>query len=561
MSLQEPLFGDYPIPEDTARVAKRAFPHGNIYIQLRDRFGMLSQNADFAHLFSHDGQPALAPARLALVSVMPFMEGVGDRHAADRVRDRISWKYALGLAVDDPGCTFSVLSAFRDRLLADDAEALLFDTVLALFREAGVLKARGNQRTDATHVLAAIRTLSRLDHPGETLRAVLNRLADLAPAWLRRVADPAWVERSDQPTDHSRLPKSESTPTALAVAIGQDGYRLLPAWWAADAPHTVRAEPLVEHLRQVWVQQCSCCDDPRATLVRLRATDEQPPSARLVVSPYDTDARFSSTRAMDWTGDKVHLRETCEDETPNLVTRVLTTPATTPESAVTARIHAVLEQRGVLPGEHYLDAGYVDGTVLVESRRDDGVEVVGPLIRDPSWQARTAGGVTQNQFVLDWEAKRARCPEGVRSQSWNEERDNDGKPVVVVQFPEAACGGCGRVARCTKAKRPRRTLTLRPQEQYEAIQAGRAQQQTRAFRHRYRRRAGIEGSFSQGNSRSDLRHARYWGLARVHLQHILTAVALNLYRALAWLAEVPRSKTRTSAVARLMALPLDVVCS
>ncbi len=561
MSMQEPLFGDYPIPEDTARVAKRAFPNGNIYIQLRDRFGMLYQNADFAHLFSHEGQPALAPARLALVSVMQFMEGVGDRHAADWVRDRISWKYALGLELDDPGFNFSVLSEFRDRLLADDAEALLFDTVLALFREAGLLKARGKQRTDATHVLAAIRTLSRLEHLGETMRAALNRLADLAPAWLRRVADPAWVERYDQPTDHYRLPKSESKRSALAVAIGQDGYRLLTACWAADAPDAVRAEPLVEHLRRVWVQQFYRCDDPQAPLVRLRATDEQPPSARLFVSPYDTDARFSTTREMDWTGYKVHLSETCEDETPNLVTQVLTTPATTPDSAVTARIHAALEQRGLLPGEHYLDAGYVDGTVMVESRRDYGVEVVGPLSRDPSWQARIAGGVTQNQFVIDWNAQRARCPEGVSSQSWNEERDKEGKRVVVVQFPEAACGGCGRVEQCTKAKRPRRTLTLRPREQYEAIQAGRAQQQTSAFRHRYRRRAGIEGSFSQGNSRSDLRHARYWGLAKVHLQHILTAVALNLYRALAWLAEVPRSKTRTSAFARLMALPLDVVCS
>lgn len=330
MSMHEPLFGDYPIPEDTARVAKRAFPNGNIYLQLRDRFGMLYQNADFAHLFAHEGQPALAPARLALVSVMQFREGVGDRHAADWVRDRISWKYALGLALDDPGFNFSVLSEFRDRLLADDAEALLFTTVLALFGEAGLLKARGKQRTDATHVLAAIRTLSRLEHLGETMRAALNRLTDLAPAWLRRVADPAWVERYDQPSDHYRLPKSERKRSALAVAIGQDGYRLLTACWAADAPDAVRVEPLVEHLRRVWVQQFYRCDDLRATVVRLRAADEQPPSAKLFVSPYDPDARFSTKRELSWTGYKVHLSETCEDDTPNLVTQVLTTPSLSP---------------------------------------------------------------------------------------------------------------------------------------------------------------------------------------------------------------------------------------
>ncbi len=561
MSMQEPLFGDYPIPEDTARVAKRAFPNGNIYIQLRDRFAMLYQNADFAHLFSNQGQPALAPARLALVSVMQFMEGVGDRQAADFVRDRISWKYVLGLELTDPGFNFSVLSEFRDRLLTDDAEALLFDTLLTLFREAGLLKPRSKQRSDSTHVLAAVRSLSRLENLGESMRAVLNRLADLAPAWLRQQADPAWVERYDQPSDHYRLPKSEAKRAALALAIGLDGYRLLTACWAADAPEALRTEPLLEHLRLLWLQQFYRCDDPQAPLIRLRGADEQPPSARLLVSPYDADARFSTKREMDWTGYKVHLSETCEDDRPNLITHVLTTPATTADSAVTATIHAALEQRGLLPSEHYLDAGYVDGEVIVESRRDYGVEVVGPLTRDRSWQARTEGGVTQNQFVLEWEAKRARCPEGVSSQSWNEERDKEGNEVVVVQFPEVACGSCRRAEQCTKAKRRRRTLTLRPREQYEALQTGRAEQQTTAFRHRYRRRAGIEGSFSQGNGRSELRQARYWGLAKVHLQHILTAVALNLYRALAWLADVARSKTRTSAFARLMALPLEAVCS
>lgn len=561
MSMQEPHFGDYPIPEDTARVATRAFPNGNIYIQLRDHFAMLYQNADFAHLFSHEGQPALAPARLALVSVMQFMEGLGDRQAADFVRDRISWKYALGLELDDAGFNFSVLSEFRDRLLSDDAEALLFDTVLALFREAGLLKARSKQRSDSTHILAAVRSLSRLENLGETMRAVLNRLAELAPAWLRLHADPAWVERYDQPSNHYRLPKSEAKRAALVLAIGLDGYRLLTACWSADAPQAVRAEPLVEHLRLLWLQQFYRCDDPQAPVIRLREADEQPPSARLLVSPYDADARFSTKREMNWTGYKVHLSETCEEDGPNLITHVLTTPATTADSAVTARIHAALEQRGLLPSEHYLDAGYLDGAVMVESRRDYGVELVGPLSRDPSWQGRTPGGVTQSQFVLDWEAKRASCPEGVSSQSWNEERDKEGNEVVVVQFPEAACAGCRRVEQCTKAKRPRRTLTLRPREQYEALQAGRAQQQTAAFRQRYRRRSGIEGSFSQGNSRSELRQARYWGLAKVHLQHIFTAIALNLYRALAWLAEVPRSKTRTSAFARLMALPLEVVCS
>lgn len=209
MSMHEALFGDYPIPADTARVARQAFPNGNVYMQVRDRFGMLYQNHQFAHLFAAEGQPALAPARLALITVMQYMEGVGDRQAAENVRDRISWKYALGLELSDPGFDFTVLSEFRKRLLSDDAEALLFDTVLELFREAGLLKARGKQRTDSTHVLAAIRTLHRLENVGETLRHALNELATIALTWLRQHADPAWSERYGQRIEQYRLPKKD----------------------------------------------------------------------------------------------------------------------------------------------------------------------------------------------------------------------------------------------------------------------------------------------------------------------------------------------------------------
>jgi transposase len=559
MSMRAPLLGDDPIPEETARVAKSAFPKGNTYTQLRDRFGQLYQNADFVHLFAHDGQPAIAPARLALVSVMQYMEGVGDRQAADLVRDRISWKYALGLELADPGFHYSVLSEFRDRLLSDDPTLLLFDTVLALFREQGLLKARTKQRSDSTHVLAAVRGLSRLEHLGETLRATLNQLVECAPNWLRRVAEPAWVERYDAPSEHFRLPKSEAKRSALALTIGQDGYRLLSLCWAAEAPPAVRAAPLVEHLRRVWVQQFYRSDDPEAPLLCLRTSEDQPPSAQLLVSPYDADARFSTKREMGWNGYKLHLSETCDDDTPNLVTNVLTTAATTPDCLMTSAIHEALAGRDLLPSEHYLDAGYVDGGVLVASERDYQVEVVGPIIRDPSWQARTPGGITQNQFTIDWEQQQVLCPAGVRSAWWNAETDKGGKRVVVVQFPGGSCQVCGRREGCTKAKLGGRTLTLRPREEHAAIQAGREQQAGKEFRKRYGRRAGVEGTFSQGDRRCDLRHARYWGLAKVHLQHLLTAVALNMYRAIAWLAEVPRSKTRTTAFARLMAKPLSAV--
>jgi transposase len=553
MSMHEALFGDYPIPEDTARVAKQVFPRGNVYMQLRDHFGMLYQNHQFAHLFASEGQPALAPARLALVTVMQYMENLGDRQTAEAARDRISWKYALGLELDDPGFNYSVLSEFRSRLLTDDAEALLFDTVLSLFRDAGLLKARGKQRTDSTHVLAAIRTLHRLENIGETLRHALNSLAGVAPAWLRQQADPAWVERYAHRVEQYRLPKAEKERDELARTIAKDGYHLLTACWADDAPMAVREVPAVMILRQVWVQQFYRCDDPAAPVIRLRTSTELPASGQVISSPYDPEARYKTKRETSWLGYKVHLTETCDEDTPNLITHVVTTPATTADCDLTPAIHDGLATKGVLPSEHYLDIGYVDGDILVRSQREHQVEVVGPVIREPSWQARTVNGVTVDQFVIDWEGRQVRCPQGVVSDSWVLSEDSRGTEVVAIDFPRSACSCCARRSECTKAKSGRRRLTIRFREQHEAIQAARQRQQTPEFRRRYRCRAGVEGSFSQGNRRSGLRQARYIGLAKVGLQQLITAVALNLLRALAWLAEVPKAQTRSSAFAQLMA--------
>src|SRR5258707_15691722 len=159
-----------PIPDETARVARAAFPGGTLCLQLRDALGPLYTDADFADLFPPRGQPAEAPWRLALVTVLQFVEGLSDRQAADAVRTRIDWKYALRLDLEDLGFDFSVLCEFRSRLLQGGGEALLFERLLAHAKEQGWLKGRGRQRTDSTHGLAAIETLSRLECVAETFR-------------------------------------------------------------------------------------------------------------------------------------------------------------------------------------------------------------------------------------------------------------------------------------------------------------------------------------------------------------------------------------------------------
>src|SRR5262252_4730795 len=173
-----------PVPAETARVAHAAFPKGHPYLTFRDALGTIFQDADFTAVFPAWGPPGLPPWRLALGTIRQFRDHLADRQAAEAVRARIDWKYLLGLALTDPGFDFSVLSEFRDRLLASSTEELLLDKLLERCRAMGWLKVRGAQRTDSTHVLGAIRVLNRLELVAETLRAALNAVATVAPDWL-----------------------------------------------------------------------------------------------------------------------------------------------------------------------------------------------------------------------------------------------------------------------------------------------------------------------------------------------------------------------------------------
>jgi transposase len=245
-----------PISEETARVAHAAFPHGTLLMQIREELGTLYTDEDFADLFPSHGQPAEAPWRLGLVSVFQFVEGLTDRQAADAVRSRLDWKYALSLDLTDPGFDHTVLSEFRTRLIQGEAEQRLLDVVLVHAQGQGWLKERGRQRTDSTHVLAASRMLRRLEVVGETLRHVLNVLAEVAPEWLHTQQLPAeWVERYGRRVEEYRLPKGPAEREQYANEIGADGWQILEALDDPATPSWLRDLPAVQVLRQVWAQQ------------------------------------------------------------------------------------------------------------------------------------------------------------------------------------------------------------------------------------------------------------------------------------------------------------------
>ena len=531
MSLRSPLA--YVIPDETVRVARAAFPKGTLVMQVYDALGPLFTNAQFAALFSPTGQPAEDPARLALVLVLQFLDGLSDRQAAEAVRDRIAWKYALGLELTDPGFDASVLSEFRDRLIAGQAEQLLLDSMLTRLQELGLLKARGRQRTDSTHVLAAIRTLNRLTCVGETMRQALNALATEAPDWLRHQVPQDWFDRYGRRLDDARLPREKTARAALGATIGADGFWLLTLLEHPDAPPELRELPEVQILRRIWWQQYYAPQPDQP--VRWRGDDDTPPPGQLIHSPYDSDARYSTKRDLTWVGSKTHLTETCDDDAPHVITHVLTTVGTAPDDTVTATIHADLAANQLLPAEHLVDAGYTSAKLLVDSRTTHQLDLVGPGAADPSWQARTEGAYAVATFQIDWAAQVVTCPEGKTSCYWRPQTGPNGREEIQVRFAANDCRTCAGRPQCTKAQDTPRSMTMLAQEPFLALQAARQRQTTPEFRAVYAVRAGCESTISQGVRAFDLRRARYRGLAKTALQQLLTAMAMTLVRVITWL--------------------------
>ncbi|WP_404867862.1 IS1182 family transposase [Kitasatospora griseola] len=541
MSMQPKGSGE--IPAETVRVARAAFPKGSLAIRVRDELGPLFTDEGFVGLFAVRGRPAWSPARLALVAVLQFVEGLTDRQAAESVRARIDWKYALGLELTDPGFDFSVLSEFRDRLVGADGGRSVLDGILAAAREKGLVGKGGRARTDSTHVLSAARELNRLELVGESLRAALNAVARAEPNWLAVHAPPEWFTHYATRIEDSRFPKAQAKRAEVGRRIGADGTRLLEMTRADGAPARLRALAEVEFLRRLWVQEFHLVEGE----VVPRDPKDRPPGAKRLVTPYDPDARGSVKRDTFWDGYKVHLTETCEPGHVHLVTNVATTVATVPDDRMAAVVHAGLAGRDLLPDEHWVDTGYANSGAMVAARRDRGVALHGPLKAVTVPHARGEAAFGQDAFTIDWDNRRVTCPNGTTSTQWHQRRSEDGLPTVRVRFSPADCRTCPQLRQCVNSPTAqRREINLRPRDEYEALQQARALQRTDEWKDRYKIRAGVEGTVSQAVQACGLRRSRYRGLPKTSLQHQLTGAAVNLIRIDAWLTGKPHARTRTS---------------
>ncbi|GAA2717438.1 hypothetical protein Apa02nite_101420 [Actinoplanes palleronii] len=544
-------------------MAQASFRKGNLATRIRDELGQVYEDSQFTAAFGVRGRPGISPAQLMIVTVLQFSENLTDRQAADAVRDRITWKYALGLELEDPGFDFTVLSEFRDRLVDGDLTALALDALLVRLAGLGLVKARGRQRTDSTHVLAAIRNLNRLELAGETLRATLEALAAAAPDWLTATIDASWAQVYGARIDNLRLPESQTRRDALMTQYGVDGYHLLDAIHHPDAPGWLTNLPAVQALRQIWIQQYYRTTGTGRQEVRRRDPapdgDGIPPARNKIISPYDLDARYSIKRDTTWTGYKVHITETCDPpstagtdtgpgELPNLITNIATTTATVPDTAMTTTIHQQLDNKNLAPAEHLTDAGYSSAHIIVTAAHQHGITLITPLLTDNSAQARAGHGYDRTAFTFDYDTRQGTCPQGNTSSSWTPTRSHN-TDTIVVAWPITTCRPCPTREPCTRADR--RKVSIQPRDIHETLTTARTTQTTPEWKTLYATRAGVEGTIRQATHVTGIRTARYRGLPKTTLEHTIAATAINIHRLDNHWTGHPLDRTRTTHLQRL----------
>jgi len=564
-------------------------------VEVRDRLGQWLADEDFAAAFGVRGRPGWAPSRLALVTVLQRAEKLTDRLAAEAVRIRLDWKYLLGLPVDDPGFDHTVLAEFRGKVAEAGLEQVALDALLDRLAADGLVTAGGRQRTDSTHVIAAVAALNRLELAGESVRAVLEALSAAHPDWLaQRICVSDFARRYGTPMTSWRPPASEARRKELAIGYARDGYALLEAVYDSSSPAWLRELPAVEVLRRVLVQNYTRTITGNGKEVIKRREKEPegdglPPGHTRIASPYDTDARWGVKRDTFWLGYKLHVTETCDDPPPcsccperpasppdagggdepgrsraggrehgkgcaravfpNLITNVATTDATVTDNQMTGAIHGDLAARNLAPGRHYLDSGYLSAAVVVSALTTWGIALIGPLLADTSAQARAGHGYARADFTVDYGTMTVTCPQGRTSSSWTPCTQR-GQAAAVATFSVSDCGPCPARAQCTASTKKRRQLTVLPRDLAEAQAAARTAEKTIPFQADYARRAGVEGTMHQAASHG-ARRARYRGLPKTRLDHVYMACALNLIRLHAYWTGTPLDRQRTSHLARL----------
>ncbi len=392
------------MPEEMAQIGVKLLPPESPYRLVGDYLYAKYRDEDFADLYPAEGQAALSPVDLGFVTAFQYMENLSDRAAADAVRLRLDWKYALHLPADYAGFNYSVLSEYRDRLVRHEAEGRIFDKLLGDLEELGLLKRRGRQRTDSLAVLTRVRKLNRLELVVETLRLALRALLDADPEWTRATVPPTWEERYGERCVAERL--SESERVVLQNETGQDGQWLLDRLAASTTPPVLSQLPEVQVLRTVWEQQYEIHEKR----VIFREPGPYDGETR-IQSPHDPEARYSKKRDYEWIGDKLQVTETDDEGLPHLITDIALTSSVESDQQALGEIQNRQVERDVLPSERFVDQGYVSGNTLADSAQIGEDRAI--TLRKPNCQ--TASRLTSSRWIrsIRWPSVQLANPQRV----------------------------------------------------------------------------------------------------------------------------------------------------
>ncbi|MFD5505906.1 transposase [Streptomyces sp. NPDC127061] len=449
------------------------------------------------------------------------------------------------MELEDPGLHHSVLVDFRERLAEEDRADKLLDLALEKVRAVGLVRERGRQRTDSTHVLSAVRDLTRLERVTEAMRAALEEIARRAPHELVALVNEKWAKRygraarlGKNPRRAARLGKNPSKPKTRIKETGED-IRLLLRYVHRYLP-ALRDGEQIQALRQIFVQNyvLDAADRPQ-----WREPEDAglPPSALAIVSPYDTSARYARRGETRWTGFLAHVTETCAPDTPSVITDVTTTKAPVHDTKALPGILANLDDRNLLSKKHFVDGGYLSVALKQQVAREHGVGLVGPIRARTTRQSREGTVFHREAFTIDWDKKQVTCPQGKMSRRWSTPPSL--AAYVNVEFAPDDCRQCPVKTACTRTDA--RKVTFLPRDLYDILSESRTEQQAQEWLSHYSLRAAIESTISEFVNGHGMRQCRYRSHSKAHVQHVLTAIAVNLERIDVHLPTTPTRQPRT----------------
>jgi len=523
-----------PVPKDTKDLVSHLYPKGHPYISFSDEFANFLDCDDFIEMYSNLGQSAIPPARIVAVMLLQAAEGLSDRQAVAQLRQSVLWKYVASMELQDGGFDHSVLSEFRDRLIKFEAGQLLFDKMLHLAHEMGLLKT-SKQRTDATDIHSAARLLNRSELIHECMRLCLDDLTEVVPLWLNKIRKPEWSDRYSLRPFNYKLGKTDKAKAKLAETLGEDALYLLELI-VGQENDAIKGLDSVLALHRVFEGHFDIDDKG----IKLR--EQLKPSGERLGSPHDVDARVGAKRGDSWLGYKKHLTETVNPSSPNLITNVLITQAHINDSLVLEEIHQSLKERGLKPKVHLVDRGYVQVDQLTKSLNQDEIDVVSYITESPSWQARAKQGFDLSNFKIDYESQTAICPAGEVSAIWKKRKKDDNSTDFNVVFSKRQCQSCNLRPQCTSSTS--RILHIKSEPVSEFMRKQRERQHTPEFKRLYAQRSGIEGTISQDVRRMNSRRSRLRGLQKVQFSGFMQALAMNAVRLGAHLMGIPKATTR-----------------